>query len=136
MPLFQLLNMDQREFDSYMDSTQPTPKPTQNPTTQPTQPMLTTGRHLVAEAMDRLKRIITTHPALVLPERGNDDFMVWTDASDYALEGTLRQMQDGEEKILTYFSQKLHGAETRYATYDKELLAIRDCLKHWRHYLL
>jgi hypothetical protein len=45
-------------------------------------------------------------------------------------------MQAGEEKILAYFSQKLHGAETWYATYDKELLAIRDCLKHRRHYHL
>ena len=81
--------------------------------------------------MDRLKRIITTHPVLALPERGNDEFMVRTDASDYAIGGTLRQMQAGEEKILAYFSRKLHGAETQYATYDKELLAIRDCLNHW-----
>jgi putative transposase len=39
-------------------------------------------------------------------------------------------------KVLVYFSRKLHGAETRYSTYDKELLAIRDALKHWRYYLL
>lgn len=38
--------------------------------------------------------------------------------------------------MLAYFSRKLHGAETRYSTYDKELLAIRDSLKHWRYYLL
>jgi hypothetical protein len=86
--------------------------------------------------MDRLEQIITMHPALALPQGGNNDFMVRTDASDYALGGTLRQMQAGEEKILAYFSRKLHGAETRYATDDKELLAIHDCLKHWRHYLL
>jgi hypothetical protein len=91
MPLFQLRNINQREFDIYMDSTQPTQpakptlKPTVQPTVQPTQPTLTTGRQLVPEAIARLKQIITMHPALALPQRGNDDFMVRTDASDYAL---------------------------------------------------
>jgi hypothetical protein len=41
-----------------------------------------------------------------------------------------------EERVLAYFSRKLHGAETRYSTYDKELLAIKDALKHWWYYLL
>jgi hypothetical protein len=31
-------------------------------------------------------------------------------------------------KVLAYFSRKLHGAEKRYSTHDKELLAIRDAL--------
>jgi hypothetical protein len=133
-----------------MDSTQPKKpmKPTQpsqltqtDAQTERTQPaelseLSTTGRQLVAESKNKLKRIITTHPARALPQRGNDDFMVRTDASDYALGGTLRQMQAGKENILAYFSRKLHAAETRYATYDKELLTIRNCLKHWRHYLL
>jgi hypothetical protein len=86
--------------------------------------------------MNKLKTIITTHPALALSKRGNDDFIFRTNTSDYSLGGTLRQMQAGEEKVFAYFSRKLRGADTRYATYDKELLAIRDCLKHWRHYLL
>jgi hypothetical protein len=90
----------------------------------------------MAEAMDRLKLIVTKHSALSLPQHGNNDFMFQTDASDYALGGTLRPMQAREEKILAYFSQKLHGAETQYGTYDKTPLAIRDCHKNWRHYLL
>jgi len=70
--------------------------------------------------------MITTHLALALSQHGNEDFMVRNDASDYALRNKLRKMQAGEEKILAYFSRKLNRAETQYATYHKELLAIRD----------
>jgi hypothetical protein len=39
------------------------------------------------------------------------------------------------ERIIAYFSRKPLDAETRYSTYDKELLAIRDAITHWRYYL-
>jgi putative transposase len=94
-------------------------------------------------AMADLKEILTSEPCLALPEAGNSEFLVRTDASDFAIGATLRQLQQTdddrpifEEKILAYFSRKLHGAEQRYSTYDKELLALRDALKHWRYYLL
>ncbi|GMI83714.1 hypothetical protein HRI_002040700 [Hibiscus trionum] len=43
-------------------------------------------------------------------------------------------MQEGHPT--TFESQKLSGAETRYATQEKELLAVIHCLRAWRHYLL
>jgi hypothetical protein len=46
------------------------------------------------------------------------------------------QLRDTEERILAYFSRKLRGAETHYNTYNKELLAIKEVLKHWRYHLL
>ena len=56
-----------------------------------------------------------------------------------AIGATLRQLQisDGEpaERIIAYFSRKLHDAETRYSTYDKELLGVRDAVEHWKYYL-
>src|SRR5690606_29992925 len=36
---------------------------------------------------------------------------------------------------IAFFSRKLKPAETCYPTHDKELLAIVDALKQWRHYL-
>jgi hypothetical protein len=39
------------------------------------------------------------------------------------------------ERIIAYFSRKLLDAETRYSTYDKLLLAIRDAITHWCYYL-
>ena len=33
-----------------------------------------------------------------------------------------------------FFSRKFMGAELNYEIYDKEMLAIVDCLTTWRHY--
>ena len=38
------------------------------------------------------------------------------------------------ERIIAYFSRKLHDVETRYSTYDKEL-RVRDAIEHWEYYL-
>nr|POF13521.1 transposon tf2-11 polyprotein [Quercus suber] len=65
-----------------------------------------------------------------------------TDASDFALSGILVQ-QGGEDHPrgrhwhpVAYFSRKIHGAELRYQTHDKELLAIVESTRHWRQYVL
>ena len=86
--------------------------------------------------MTDLKKVLISEPCLSLPEADNPEFLVRTDASDFGIGATLRQKQCFEEKVLAYFSRKLHGAKTPYSTYDKELLAIRDALKHWCYYLL
>ena len=48
----------------------------------------------------------------------------------------LSQLDNGkQEKPVTFHSRKLIPAEQNYDIYDKELLAIIDMFKHWRHYL-
>ena len=39
------------------------------------------------------------------------------------------------ERIIAYFSRKLHDVDTRYSTYDKELLGVRDVIEHLKYYL-
>ena len=68
---------------------------------------------------------------LVLPDM-TKPFEVQTDASDFALGGVL--VQEGHP--VAFESKKLSPAERRYATQEKELLAIVHCLRKWRHYLL
>jgi hypothetical protein len=36
---------------------------------------------------------------------------------------------------IAFFSRQFKGAELSYSTPDKELMAIVECFKHWRHYL-
>ena len=44
---------------------------------------------------------------------------------------------DGEEKRpVAYYSRKLNDTEWRYSTTDREMLAIVDCLCHFKHMLL
>ena len=56
-----------------------------------------------------------------------------SDASDRAVGAVLQQQIDGEWHPLSYFSKKLRQAETRYSTFDRELLAVYLSIKHFRH---
>jgi hypothetical protein len=124
LPLLSLITVDQRQFDIER----------QNPARW----------KRICAAIDMLKAAIIARPALALPRAGCQ-YLVRTDASDFAIGGTLRQFQPKDddddsagrmrERIIAYFSRKLLNAETRYSTYDKELLAIRDAITHWRYYL-
>ena len=63
-------------------------------------------------------------------------YVVTTDASDFATSGVLSQQQDdGAMRPIAYFSRKMNDTERRYATHDKELLALILAIDHWRCYL-
>ncbi|GJY71881.1 putative reverse transcriptase domain-containing protein [Tanacetum coccineum] len=69
-------------------------------------------------------------PILALPE-GNDDFVVYCDASHQGLGAVLMQ----REKVIAYASRQLKPNEENYTTHDLELGAVVFALKIWRHYL-
>jgi hypothetical protein len=74
-------------------------------------------------------------PVLALPQEG-EDYVLHSDASKYAVGAVLSQKrQDGETRVIAFWSRKLKSAETRYPTYDRELLAICDTVAYW-HYNL
>src|SRR5258708_7515293 len=61
---------------------------------------------------------------------------VETDASDCAIAGILSvTTQDNEIQPIAFFSCSLQGAEKNYDTHDKELLAMFEAFKNWRHFL-
>lgn len=60
---------------------------------------------------------------------------VSTDASNYAVGAVLEQTTNGKRVPLAFFSKTLSPTETRYSTYDRELLAIVLAIKHFRHFL-
>ncbi|GJV84376.1 putative reverse transcriptase domain-containing protein, partial [Tanacetum coccineum] len=67
---------------------------------------------------------------LALPE-GNEDFVVYCDASHKGLGAVLMQ----REKVIAYASRQLKVHEKNYTTYDLELGSVIFALKIWRHYL-
>ncbi|GJS13314.1 putative reverse transcriptase domain-containing protein [Tanacetum coccineum] len=69
-------------------------------------------------------------PILALPE-GNDDFVIYCDASLQGLGVVLMQ----REKVIAYVSRQLKPHEENYTTHDLELGAVVFALKIWRHYL-
>jgi hypothetical protein len=67
----------------------------------------------------------------------NKEFEIHTDALDNAAGGKLTQKDDQEQvRIIANFSKKFNRPETRYATPDKEFMAIVYAFQEWQHYLI
>ena len=60
---------------------------------------------------------------------------VATDASDTHIGGVLNQQVRGSWQPLGFFSRKLNVAEIKYSTFDRELLAAAQTIRHFRHML-
>ena len=61
---------------------------------------------------------------------------VHTDASNYAIGAVISQLDDKKRlRPVLFYSRKFLPAERNYSTPDKELLAIVQTLKKYRHYL-
>jgi len=58
-----------------------------------------------------------------------------TDASDCALVAILSTWSNGEIRPIAFHSRAFSTAEINYDVHDKELLAIIESFKKWRHYL-
>ncbi|GKB49199.1 putative reverse transcriptase domain-containing protein, partial [Tanacetum coccineum] len=81
-------------------------------------------------AFQLLKQKLCEAPILAL-SKGNDDFVVYCDASHQGLGAVLMQ----REKVIAYASRQLKPNEENYTTHDLELGAVVFALKIWRHYL-
>nr|GEX35671.1 putative reverse transcriptase domain-containing protein [Tanacetum cinerariifolium] len=81
-------------------------------------------------AFQLLKQKLYEAPILALPE-GNDDFVVYYDASHQSLGSVLMQ----REKVIVYASRQLKPHEENYTTHDLELGAVMFAFKIYRHYL-
>lgn len=84
---------------------------------------------------NKLKKLIQTAPMLHAPDE-TKPFWLNTDASDFAIGAVLSQKDDEDVlRPLAFYSAKLKGAEIRYPTHEKELLAIIKALKNFRSYI-
>ena len=70
---------------------------------------------------------ILTYPVFTLP------FIVHTDASERAIGGVLSQVQEGEERVIVYWS--LNKVERNYSTVEREALAVVAAVKEFYPYL-
>ena len=58
------------------------------------------------------------------------------DASDYAIGAVLGQTKDKKHHAIAYASKTLIGAQLKYGTTEKELLAIVFAIDKFRSYLV
>lgn len=85
-------------------------------------------------AFDNLKEKLMTAPVLKYPDF-SEEFIVTTDASDYAIGAVLSQGKVGSDRLIVYASRVLTRAEQNYNTTEKELLAVVWAVKHFRPYV-
>jgi hypothetical protein len=88
----------------------------------------------VEAAFQKLKRALCSAPILAYPQPGQR-FIVDTDASNVGIRGVLSQVNDGQERVIAYFSKMLNKAERNDCITRRELLAIVRTLEHFHKYL-
>lgn len=90
------------------------------------------------QAFQRVKEVLAEQSLLFYPDE-TALFELHTDASKYAIGGTLLQIRlIGPEKIphvIEFYSRALRAAELNYSVTEKEFLAIVVCIEKWHHYL-
>jgi hypothetical protein len=92
------------------------------------------------DAFQQLKDCLVTAPVFASPEPGNEDILIHSDASNFAVGAVLSQWQQDstgrrQQHVIGYFSRKLASTECKYATYDRELMAIHDALQSWQFFV-
>ena len=91
------------------------------------------------ESFRNLKEKLCSAPILKFSDNSEQGgmFILDTDASDYAIGAVLSQLNsDGKEHVIAYGGRALNKNERNYCTTRKEMLALINFLKHYRHYLL
>ena len=83
-------------------------------------------------ALTEVKEALSNATLLVHPQSDAPTCII-TDVSDIAVGAVLQQQINFVWSPLAYFSRKLSPAETRYSTFDRELLVVYLAIKHFRH---
>ena len=85
-------------------------------------------------AFDMLKNLLSTAPVLSYPDF-TAEFILESDGSNHGIGAVLSHLKDGVEHPVSYSSRSLTKAERNYCVTGKELLALVESVKHFRHYL-
>jgi len=85
-------------------------------------------------AFEEVKARLVADPVLACPDFSTT-FILQTDASDYGIGAILTQYTEKGERVISYSSRTLNGAEKNYSTTEKECLAIVWAIRKLRPYL-
>ena len=78
---------------------------------------------------ERLKQRLT-ETSILLQMNLTKPFTVETDASNFAIDACLLQMNDDDKlHLIAFHNRKLHPAEENYSIHEKKLLIIKEALR-------
>lgn len=84
-------------------------------------------------AFESCKQALSLATLLAHP-RTDVELAIHTDASDVSVGAVLQQRATTEGwEPLAFFSRPLNPAQKKYSPYDRELMAIYDAIRHFRH---
>ena len=92
-------------------------------------------RKIVLKLFYRLKSALVTDPIMLAPD-WDLSFEIMCDASDYAVGVVLGQRRDNKLHAVYYASKTLDEAQMKYATTEKELLAVVYAFEKFHPYLV
>ena len=85
-------------------------------------------------AFNATKETLSSASLLLYP-KADAPTCLTTDASVTAVRAVLQQHNNGTWHPISFFSKKMTLAETRYSTFDRDLLALYLAIKHFHHFL-
>lgn len=85
-------------------------------------------------SFEKCKQELVNATILAHPSK-NAKLILSTDASDVAVGAVVHQLENQHFEPLGFYSQKLTEPQKNYSTYDKELTAIYQAVKHFQHML-
>ena len=86
------------------------------------------------QAFSTIKQVIADVSLLSYPHT-DAPTNIMSDASDTAVGAVLQQKIGDAWKLIAFFSRRMKPAETRYSTFDRELLAMYLAVKHFQHFV-
>lgn len=86
------------------------------------------------EAFEKIKSDLSSASLLVHPSIGAG-LRIVSDASDFAMGAALEQKVSEAWEPLAFYSRKFSPAQQKYSAYDRELTAIFEAVKYFRHFV-
>jgi len=86
------------------------------------------------KAFNDIKKAMADASLLAYPQP-DASTNIMTDASNNAVGAVLQQQVDSAWKPIAFFSKTLKPQETRYSTFDRELLAVYLAIKHFCYFI-
>lgn len=86
-------------------------------------------------AFEKLRYALSDVAEQSFIDPSSDEFIICSDASKVSIGAVLIQVVEDKERTIQFYSRKLKDAETRYSTFDRELLAAHDSVAHFLRYI-
>lgn len=87
-----------------------------------------------SNAFQKLKDELQKNVMLCFPDM-TKPISIASDASQLAIGAVLQQLVKDTWLPIAFYSKRLMPSQTRYSTFDRELLAAKEAVKHFRHFI-